>query len=85
MPNIKPVTDLRNYTEVLREVSMDSPVFLTRNGRGRSAMLDIRDYERLQAEIALASELNEGRKSGEENGWLSAGDVRSHFRDKGNG
>ena len=53
MPNIKPVTDLRNYTEVLREVSMDSPVFLTRNGRGSYAILDIRDYERLQAEIAL--------------------------------
>ena len=60
MPNIKPVTDLRNYTEVLREVSMDSPVFLTRNGRGSYAILDIRDYERLQAEIALASELNKG-------------------------
>ena len=43
MPNIKPVTDLRNYTEVLREVSMDSPVFLTRNGRGRYALVDLRE------------------------------------------
>lgn len=85
MPNIKPVTDLRNYTEVLREVGMDSPVFLTKNGRGTYAILDMRDYEKLQAEITLMSELNKGRKSGEENGWLSSEDVRSHFRAKRNG
>lgn len=85
MPNIKPVTDLRNYTEVLREVGMDSPVFLTKNGRGTYAILDMRDYEKLQAEITLVSELNKGRKSGEENGWLSSKDVRSHFRAKRNG
>ena len=85
MPNIKPVTDLRNYTEVLREVGMDSPVFLTKNGRGTYAILDMRDYEKLQAEITLVSELNKGRKFGEENGWLSSEDVRTHFRAKQNG
>lgn len=85
MPNIKPVTDLRNYTEVLREVGMDSPVFLTKNGRGMYAILDMRDYEKLQAEITLVSDLNKGRKSGEENGWLSSEDVRSHFCAKRNG
>ena len=37
MPNIKPVSDLRNYTEVLRDVSVDAPVFLTKNGRGHIA------------------------------------------------
>lgn len=30
MPNIKPISDLRNYSEVLRDVSIDSPVFLTK-------------------------------------------------------
>lgn len=30
MPNIKPVSDLRNYTEVLKEVSIGSPVYLTK-------------------------------------------------------
>ena len=29
MPNIKPISDLRNYTEVLRDVEAGSPVFLT--------------------------------------------------------
>ena len=31
---IKPVSDLRNYNEVLQDVADESPVFLTKNGRG---------------------------------------------------
>ena len=43
MPNIKPISDLRNYSEVLRDVSEGSPVFLTKNGRGRYAIVDMQD------------------------------------------
>jgi prevent-host-death family protein len=46
MPNIKPVSDLRNYNEVLRDVAVGEPVFLTKNGRGRYALVDIADYEK---------------------------------------
>ena len=53
MPNIKPISDLRNYSEVLRDVAIDSPVFLTKNGRGRYAIMDIQDYERVMATIKL--------------------------------
>lgn len=34
MLNIKLISDLRNYTEVLKEVRKNQPVYLTRNGRG---------------------------------------------------
>ena len=47
MPNIKPVSDLRNYNEVLQDVAEGSPVFLTKNGRGRYAIVDMRDYEKM--------------------------------------
>lgn len=33
MPNVKPISDLNNYNGVLRDVSRDKPVFLTRNGK----------------------------------------------------
>ena len=46
MPNIKPISDLRNYTEVLHDVAVGAPVFLTKNGRGRYAIVDMQDYER---------------------------------------
>lgn len=57
MPNIKPVSDLRNYNEVLNDIAVGEPVFLTKNGRGRYAILDIKDYEKMHAELKLVSEL----------------------------
>lgn len=75
MPNIKPVSDLRNYGEVLRDVAVGSPVFLTKNGRGRYAVLDMeeyREYEKMRAMDRLMSELEKGRRSGETQGWLDA-------------
>lgn len=83
MPRIKPISDLRNYNEVLRDVSVGEPVFLTKNGRGRYAIVDIADYEKAQATIKLMSELNKGRKSGEEKGWLLHEDVKAHFEGRG--
>lgn len=80
MPNIKPISDLRNYTEVLHDVAVGAPVFLTKNGRGRYAIVDMRDYEKTQASLRLINELSKGRKSGETEGWLSPEEIRAHFR-----
>ncbi|NLT13294.1 MAG: type II toxin-antitoxin system prevent-host-death family antitoxin [Clostridiales bacterium] len=82
MPNIKPVSDLRNYNAVLKDVAIGEPVFLTKNGRGRYALVDIADYEKTQATMKLMSELSNGRISGEEKGWLSHEDVRARFKQK---
>ena len=71
MPNIKPISDLRNYNEVLRDVEAGSPVFLTKNGRGKYAILDMEDYEKTQATIRLMNEISKGRRSGETEGWLT--------------
>jgi prevent-host-death family protein len=66
MPVIKPVSDLRNYTDVLKMIASDSPVFLTKNGRGRYVIVDIEEYEKTQAALKLMSELEKGRISGEQ-------------------
>ena len=34
MANILPVSDLRNYNEVLKNCHKGEPVYLTKNGRG---------------------------------------------------
>lgn len=44
MPNIKPISDLRNYTQVLKEATMDLPVFFTKNGCGEYVILDMKEY-----------------------------------------
>ena len=44
MANILPVSDLRNYNEVLKNCHKGEPVYLTKNGRGRFRVMDIEDY-----------------------------------------
>ena len=78
MPNIRPVSDLRNYASVLMEVHEDEPVYLTKNGRGAYVIIDIADqekYEKAKAALTFMSELQKGRISGEQNGWLSEEDI----------
>ena len=75
MPNIKPVSDLRNYNEVLRDIAAGEPVFLTKNGRGRYAIVDIQDYEKTQAILKLMGELAKGERSATESGWANLEDV----------
>lgn len=76
MISIKPVSDLRNYNEVLTDVSDDSPVYLTKNGRGAYAVLTISDYEKLEAQIKFLSEMKKGEDSAREAGWIKSEDVR---------
>ena len=77
MPNIKPISDLRNYTEVLKEVQEAHPVFLTRNGRGEFAIVKIEEFDKLKAAVQLLAHLEQGEKSARENGWLSADQVEA--------
>jgi len=77
MPNIKPVSDLRNYTEVLNEVNEGNPVYLTRNGRGEYAIVKLSEFDKLKTTIKLLANIEEGEKSAREKGWLTADDVEA--------
>ena len=77
MANILPVSDLRNYNEVLKNCRKGEHVFLTKNGRGRFVVLDIEDYERERAEKKLLVKLQaaeEAVKDGK--GWLSLDELK---------
>lgn len=77
MPNIKPVSDLRNYNEVLRDIAVGEPVFLTKNGRGKYAIVDMEEYERMQAVLKLMGELTRGEQSGKIKGWSDIAEVEN--------
>ena len=64
---------------VLRDAAVGAPVFLTKNGHGRYAILDMQDFEKTQATIRLMNELAKGRKSGEEKGWLTLDAVEKNL------
>ena len=77
MANILPVSDLRNYNEVLKNCHKGEPVYLTKNGRGRFVIMDIEDYERDRAEKKLLLKLQEAEeavKDGE--GWLDLEELK---------
>ena len=80
MPNIKPVSDLRNYNEVLKDIAFGSPVFLTKNGRGKYAIIDIKEYEKNEATIKLLSKLMESEKAIKNgNEWLTEEQVKQEL------
>ena len=56
MPIIKPISDLRNYNEVIKDVAIGEPVFLTKNGRGKYVILDMEENEKIQETIKLMKE-----------------------------
>lgn len=78
MPNILSVSDLKNYSEVLKNCQAGEPAFLTKNGRGHLVVMDIEDYERNRAEKKLLMKLQEAEeavKDGE--GWLSLDELKT--------
>lgn len=78
MSSILPVSDLRNYNEVLKNCRVGEPVFLTKNGRGRFVVLDIEDYERDRAEKKLLVKLQEAEEAVTDGtGWLSLDELKA--------
>lgn len=85
MAIINPVSDLRNYKTVLDKVTTGSPVYLTVNGRGKYTIRDIADdeeFEKTKAMLHLMCDLNQGRVSGETEGYISSDEVRAFFNGK---
>ena len=63
MPTILPISDLRNYTEVLRRVDVDKPVYLTRNGKGSYVISKLDDYDPGVTAEQLMAEIKKGELS----------------------
>ena len=78
MPNIKPISDLRNYTEVLKEVDTACRVYLTRNGHGEYGILtmaEIDELDRYKAAYTLFFKLQKAEGRAAKEGWIDVDDV----------
>ncbi len=71
MPNIKPVSDLKDYSTVLKEVSYGNPVYLTKDGRGDYAIVTMQELDELTALKGLFGALEKGEASARKSGWVS--------------
>lgn len=78
MQIIKPVSDLKNYTGLLKEVDQNGMVYLTRNGSIAYAIMTIREadeYERLRTLHGLLSDLDRAKRRAQKEGWISEDEI----------
>ena len=61
MPNIRPISDLRNNSNEISEFCRTTrePVFITKNGVGDMVVMSIEMYERQEAQLNLYTKLGE--------------------------
>lgn len=64
MPNIRPISDLRNNANDISELCHQTrePVFITKNGVGDMVVMSIEAYERQQSLINLYAKLSEAEE-----------------------
>ena len=82
MPSIMPISDLRNYTEVLKEVDNKNRVYLTRNGHGAYAIMTVAEadeLDRMRAAFRLMSDLRSAEEEADRAGWIEADDVEKEM------
>lgn len=82
IPNIKPISDLRNYSAVINEVAYGNRVYLTRNGHGQCAIIDMKELDELDKQKALyqlMSKLHEAEISIREEGTISADELEAEL------
>ena len=84
MPAIKPISDLRNYTEVLKEMDSVSRVYLTRNGHGAYAIMSIEEadeLDRIKAANMIVTDLRRAKARANQEGWISDEEMQRIMRE----
>lgn len=82
MPNIKPISELRNYTKVINEVRYGNRVYLTKNGHGQIALINMQELDDMEKELALYRfklEMEKGERSIIEEGTVSSEDAKKEL------
>jgi len=76
---IKPISELRAYSELLDTVQPNKPVILTKNGYGKYAVIDIEDFKKYQ-ELMFASKMMHVADEAREGKKYSWSDVKRELK-----
>ena len=82
MPTILPVSELRNYSNVIKKVRYGSRVYLTKNGYDQITLINSKELDELEKQLALYRfqlEMAKGEKSIAEEGAISAEDIKKEL------
>jgi prevent-host-death family protein len=81
MPQIRPITDLRNTTEISELChSKTEPIFITKNGYGDLVVMSMETYERQMALAEIYKKLALAEKQIEDDQLLDGDDVFKKLR-----
>ncbi len=75
MPCIRPISNLKNYKEVLKEVDANKRVYLTKKGLGAYAIMSVEEADELdkfKSMFGLISDLKQADKEADQTGWIKA-------------
>lgn len=75
MPCIRPISNLKNYKEVLKEVDANKRVYLTKKGSGAYAIMSVEEadeLDKLKSMFGLISDLKQADKEANQTGWIKA-------------
>ena len=82
MPMIKPVSELRNYPDVLKNVKVGHPVYLTKNGYDQVTLINSKELDEIEKELAtyrFMLEMEKGERSILEEGTTSSEDLKKEL------
>lgn len=82
MPNIMPISELRNYTKVVNSVKYGSRVYLTKNGYDHITMINTKELDELEKQLAwyrFQLEMERGEKSIREEGTVSLDELKKEL------
>ena len=82
MPNIMPISELRNYTKVVNKVKYGNRVYLTKNGYDQVTMINSKELDEIEKELALYRfklEMEKGERSILESGTISSEDLKKEL------
>ena len=82
MPNIMPISELRNYTKVVNNVKYGSRVYLTKNGYDQVTLINSKELDEIEKELAtyrFMLEMEKGERSILEEGTTSSEDLKKEL------
>ena len=82
MPNIMPISELRNYTKVVNNVKYGNRVYLTKHGYDQVTMINSKELDEIEKELALYRfklEMEKGERSILESGTISSEDLKKEL------
>ncbi len=81
MPQIIPIRDLRNTSEISELVNnTDEPIFVTKNGYGDMVVMSMEAYEKKLAKIELYGKLIEAKIQADNGDLLDGESVMAELR-----